>query len=139
MKKIITLLSAIFFFAMASHAQSDVYKNFKKKVERDGYKFEDDYILYLEEGEIKEKTITLAPHRSYKIFCMSDDPEVDDVDCWLYDELDNSLITKDTDDERMAIVNVSSGSGGKVKVKLKVVESSAYESSRCYIMITYAK
>jgi|GEM_PF-7102888 len=136
MKSIITTL--LFFFAVLSaNAQSGQYEGFKDFISGKGWTFENDKTMSLREGKSDYGIFKLKAGRTYKMFCMSDDPDVKDTDVWVYDSRGEKLLAKDESNEKMGIVTIDVDEDMAVKVLGKNVSSDSNGSSRFYILIAY--
>ena len=114
------------------------YENFKKTVTDKGWIINYENKLYLNQGESDDVIFELKAYRQYKIFFMSDDPEVDDADAWVYDAANNTLLGKDIETTRMAVVNIDNGDNRKVKVLGKNIKSTTPgKRSGFYILVVY--
>ena len=127
-------------FTLSLSAQSDGYISFKQKVIDGGWIIEKEKKMYLSQGATDYGMYKLSAGRQYKIFCMSDDADVRDADVWLYDNSNNQLLTKDVENDQMAIVNFYAEHQINVKVLGKNIKSNSPSTdSRFYILVTYKR
>ena len=141
MKPTITLFFIFAVLSASAQKNSNAFAGFKTKLENEGFSIQTESKFYLHQGETESVYFGMYPGRRYKIFFMSDDPYVNDVDVWLYDFSHNSeLLTKSTGGEaKMAVVNYSPGKEsiqGLLKCK-NVDSNNPAKESKCYVVVAY--
>lgn len=137
MKKTLFAVVLLLLASTFSFGQTKAYKDLLKSTAENGWKFYTDKEFFLKQGENGSINITLPGNRQYKIFAVCEYSEVTDVDCWAYNE-EGELIVKDTEVHRMAIVNITRETEGKVKIVMKNIKSTIpNDATESRILITY--
>ncbi len=135
MKRLI--FTIIFIAGITSLNAQKIGAELKAYLRKEGYSISTEQYAYLSKGGKAGHTKKFYDGTDYAIIAYSEESGVKDIDIYLYDE-DGSLLVKDTDSKKIAIVTYSPYTTREMRAVIKNYDcSSSTKKYDCKFIIAY--